>query len=321
MIINQLLNKWIHKPTYFRLGFVVLLIFSATVNSLFLHDGSFYFVFHIFYIFSVIYLGVGFYNKPTWFLVLLTSIVVIIMYALQPKSTFNVIIFFMHLLAYLLITSLATGLMKYVDKANKEQLELTTALANALDSRDTYTSNHSENVAKYAVEIARRMGLSDEKCQIIHEGGLLHDIGKIGIPENILTKPDMLTNEEYDLIKSHPKIGYDIIKHVSNFKGNGVLDVVLYHHERYDGSGYPKGLKGEDIPLNARIVAIADSFDAMTSKRVYRTEQSLSYSLNEILNNKGTQFDPELVDIFLSMFEEHHYIEQEYQMLHENSAI
>lgn len=320
-MINQLLNKWLHNPVNFRIGFFVLLFLSVIVNGIILQGANYYFVFHILYIFSVIYLGIGYYNKPTWFLVLLTFIVVLLMTFQQPYPKFSLVLFLIQLFTYLLITSIAAGLMKYVHKANVDRLELTKALANALDSRDTYTLNHSENVAKYAVDIAKRMNLSKEMCQIIHEGGLLHDIGKIGIPENILSKPGFLTNEEYELIKTHSRIGYDMIKHVSNFKDNGVLDIVLYHHERFDGTGYPKGLKGTEIPLVARIVAVADTFDAMTSKRVYKREQGLAFTLNEIQEKKGTQFDPEIVDIFLSMFEEHQYYEREYKTAQQNSAI
>ena len=193
--------------------------------------------------------------------------------------------------------------MKYVHKVREDELELTTVLANALDSRDSYTLNHSENVAKYSVQIAEKLKLSKECCAIIRKGALLHDIGKIGISEHILMKNGKLTNEEYEEIKVHPTIGYNMIKHVADFHKNGILDMVLYHHERYDGKGYPAGLKGNQIPLYARIAAVADAFDAMTTKRVYREELSLDYTLNEIQKNKGTQFDPEIVDTFLSLFE------------------
>lgn len=194
--------------------------------------------------------------------------------------------------------------MRYVQKVKRDNLELITALANALDSRDPHTMCHSENVAKYSLQIAEKMRLSKETCDIIRKGALLHDIGKIGIPEHILQKHGRLTNEEYKIIQSHPKIGYEMIKHVGNFHDNGILDIVLYHHERFDGKGYPAGLKGNQIPLYARIVAVADTFDAMTTKRVYRDELSLDYTLNEIWKNKGTQFDPEVVDAFLSLFDQ-----------------
>ena len=193
--------------------------------------------------------------------------------------------------------------MKYVHKVREDELELTTVLANALDSRGSYTLNHSENVAKYSVQIAEKLKLSKDCCAIICKGALLHDIGKIEISEHILMKNGKLTKEEYEGIMTHPTIGYNMIKHVADFHKNGILDMVLYHHERYDGKGYPAGLKGNQIPLYARIAAVADTFDAMTTKRVYREELSLDYTLNEIQKNKGTQFDPDIVDAFLNLFE------------------
>lgn len=299
-MIKQLFNY----PTYFRYSFFIILAFSVIINSIIFQGES---NFYILYIFSVIFLGIGFYNMPLWFLILFTVITVTCRYFLIPDSASNIGVFLIHLLTYFLIMLISSGLMKYVQKVKEDNLSLTTALANALDSRDRYTLHHSENVAKYAVQIAAKMNLSKEKCEIIRKGALLHDIGKIGIPEHILGKEAKLTDEEYEIIKGHPTLGYNMIKHIGDFHKNGVLDIVLYHHERYDGKGYPKGLKGDQIPLFARIVGIADTFDAMTTKRVYRDEFNIGYALNEIRNNKGTQFDPEIADVFLSLFEEKTY--------------
>ena len=296
-MIKQLFNK----PLYFRYSFVIVLAFSAILNSLILHGDS---NFYILYIFSVIFLGIGFYNKPYWFLIFWTVVTVTCRYFSIPDSDSNFGIFLIHLLTYLLITLISAELMKYVQKVKEDHFALTTALANALDSRDRYTLHHSENVAKYAVQIAEKMHFSKETCEIIRKGALLHDIGKIGIPEHILGKEGKLTTEEFETIKSHPKLGHNMIKHIGDFSENGVLDIVLHHHERYDGKGYPAGLKGKEIPLFARIVGIADTFDAMTTKRVYRDEFDINYALNEIRKNKGTQFDPEIADVFLSLFEE-----------------
>jgi putative nucleotidyltransferase with HDIG domain len=295
-----LLNRLFNNPTYFRNGFIGLLLFSVILNSFLLQgDNQLY----ILYIFSVIFLGIGFFNKPVWLLALLTLIVVVCRYFFIPEPESHLGIFLIHLLTYLLITLISASLMKYIQKVKEDNLELTTALANALDSRDAYTMHHSANVAKYSMQIAEKMNLSKENCEIIHKGALLHDIGKIGIPEHILKKNKKLTSEEYEIIKSHPKIGYEMIEHVGSFHNNGILDIVLYHHERYDGKGYPLGLKGNQIPLYARIVAVADTFDAMTTKRVYRDKLSLDYTLHEIWKNKGSQFDPEVVDVFLSLFD------------------
>lgn len=188
--------------------------------------------------------------------------------------------------------------------AEKEHtLELTVALAKSLDSRDPHTACHSENVAHYAVLIAKELGLPKRICQQVYLGGLLHDIGKIGVPESILTKPGRLTKEEYEVIKQHPSIGFEMVKHIPAFQKRGILDMILYHHERYDGTGYPKGLSGGDIPLFARIMAVADCFDAITSTRVYRKEAELAVACAEIERNKGEQFDPMIVDAFLRMIE------------------
>jgi len=300
-MINQLLKKWIDNPVYFRYGFFFFLIFSIILNSVLLQSESNY---YILYIFTVISLGIGYYNKPTWFLVLFTIIVVACRCYLIPDSYLTIGTFLIHLFTYLLITGISAGLMKYVHKTKLDNIELTTTLSKALDSRDAYTLHHSENVAKYSVEIARRMKLSKEVCDVIHIGGLLHDIGKIGIPEHILSKPGKLTDEEYQIIKGHPTIGYEMIKHVQSYRENGILDIVLYHHERFDGKGYPTGISGKQIPLVARIVAVADAYDAMVSKRIYRDKLPLEYVLNEICKNKGTQFDPEVVDAFQSVFEQ-----------------
>nr|WP_106779345.1 HD-GYP domain-containing protein [Lysinibacillus timonensis] len=299
-MVRNLFNSTLYNPIYFRYGFFIILIVSVLVNCFTLHSDS---QFYIFYILSVIFLGIGFYNKPFWFLLLFTVIVVIFRHYLIPEPENHIGSFLVLLCTYLLITLISSGLMKNVQKVKEDNLELTTALANALDSRDRYTMHHSENVAKYAVQIAKKLNISKSNCEIIHKGALLHDIGKIGIPEHILLKSGKLTEDEYEIIKTHPTLGYNMIKHIERFHTNGVLDIVLYHHERYDGKGYPSGLKGDQIPLFARIVAIADTFDAMTTKRIYRDELELKYVLNEIRKNKGTQFDPEIVDVFLSLFE------------------
>nr|WP_309100329.1 HD-GYP domain-containing protein [Fredinandcohnia onubensis] len=300
-MVNQLFSRFINNPIYFRYGFYCLLIISVLLNSLQLKENN---NFYILYIFTVIFLGIGFNNRTKWFLFLLTIIVVTFRYYLIPETEANFVNYLIHLLTYFLITLISAKLMNLVHKVKEDNLELTIALANALDSRDTYTLHHSENVATYSEKIAKKMNLSKHCCEIIRKGALLHDIGKIGIPEQILMKNGKLTDKEYEIIKSHPTIGYEMIKHVGDFEKSGVLDIVLYHHERYDGKGYPKGLAEKQIPLFARIVAVADSFDAMISKRVYRDELDLKYTLNEIRKGKGNQFDPTIVEVFLSLFED-----------------
>jgi putative nucleotidyltransferase with HDIG domain len=291
------MNKWLENPALFRYGFFILMLLNYILYFNHFDQNHLY----VFYILATIFLGIGFYNKPPLVLILLTTLVVISRYLHAPELTTLISLLLLEA-TYIIIMFISVSLMKSNQKIKEDHLELILALSKALDSRDTYTSNHSTNVARYASEIAKKMKLPQNDIEIIYKGGILHDIGKIGIPENILLKPGSLTCEEYHIIKNHPKIGYEMIKHVSDFNETGVLDIVLYHHERYDGKGYPRGLSGTDIPLFARIMAIADSFDAMTSKRVYRNEIDLENTLIEIKRNKGTQFDPEITEVFLSFF-------------------
>ena len=170
------------------------------------------------------------------------------------------------------------------------------AMSSAIDARDPYTQGHSERVAKLGYELARILGISDTACQEIYLAGLLHDLGKIGIPDHILHKAGALTDEEFAVIKQHPEIGHRIIEQLG--KLHFVLPGVLYHHERWDGKGYPHGLKQESIPLMARILAVADSFDAMTSSRPYRGAMPIDKAAAVIRGGAGQQWDAAIVDCF-----------------------
>ena len=150
--------------------------------------------------------------------------------------------------------------------------------------------------------IAQRLGYSDQAIEDLKKSALLHDIGKIAIPDRILNKDNKLTDEEYAIMKSHVVRGSEILKNFTLV--DHVYEGALYHHERYDGKGYVQGLKGEEIPLNARIIGIADAFDAMTANRVYRKKLDMKFVLNEIKKGRGTQFDPMLVDIMLDLIED-----------------
>jgi diguanylate cyclase (GGDEF)-like protein/putative nucleotidyltransferase with HDIG domain len=173
------------------------------------------------------------------------------------------------------------------------------ALTAAIDVKDHYTFSHSKNVAYYATELGFACGLNSDSVEIIREAALLHDIGKIGIPEQILNKPGMLTQEEYEIIKSHVEQSVGIIRHLPSL--DYVIPAVIGHHERYDGKGYPRRISGEDIPLSARILCIADSFDAMISKRSYKAPYSLACALQEIEDKSGRQFDPKLAHLFVDL--------------------
>lgn len=181
-------------------------------------------------------------------------------------------------------------------------LSTVSALANSIDARDPYTKGHSERVTAYAVMIAEGLDLGADELERLRYAGLLHDIGKIRIRDHILHKPGRLTDLEFTEMKKHPEYGVEIMQPVNAFKH--ILPAMLHHHERYDGRGYPHGLAGEDIPLTARILCVADCFDAMTSDRPYRKGMPVAEAVSELYNNKTTQFDPQLVDIFLRVVEQ-----------------
>ncbi len=176
------------------------------------------------------------------------------------------------------------------------------ALSGAVDAKDTYTNGHSTRVALYSKEIARRAGVSDEGQNKIYIMGLLHDVGKIGVSDSIINKPARLTEEEYEVIKNHPVLGARILKNISEFPE--LVTGARWHHERYDGKGYPDGLSGTDIPEEARIIAVADAYDAMTSRRSYRDVLPQEKVRHEIEEGRGKQFDPGFADIILSMMDE-----------------
>ena len=176
------------------------------------------------------------------------------------------------------------------------------ALTAAIDAKDSYTFEHSCHVSDYAVLLAKKIGLSPDDIEIVKEAGLLHDIGKIGIPESILKKQGRLNAEEYEIMKTHVTNSIEMIHFLPNM--NYVIPAVLSHHERYDGKGYPRGLKGEDIPLLGRILAVCDSFDAMTTKRSYKEAMPVDYAISELERNKGTQFDPKLSEAFVELLKE-----------------
>lgn len=185
------------------------------------------------------------------------------------------------------------------DKLEKAYLDSIQTLRYTVEAKDPYTRGHSDRVSEYSVLIGQKLGLSEDIIKTLRVGGLFHDIGKIGIPDSILLKEAKLTDEEYSQIKNHPSIGAHILCNAEVFKD--ILPIVKHHHERYDGNGYPSKLKGEDIPYIARIAAVADTFDAMTSKRTYRNALPLEVVKEEIERCSGTQFDPDIAKVFLDI--------------------
>lgn len=187
------------------------------------------------------------------------------------------------------------------NELEKERLASIEILRRTVEAKDSYTKGHSDRVSKYSCLIGKKLGLCEEDIELLKIGGLFHDIGKIGIPDNILLKAEKLTDTEYNEIKKHPLIGAHILENSNIFEN--VIPIVLHHHEKYDGTGYPKKLKGKNIPFLARIVAIADSFDAMTSKRAYRNSLPIDIVKLELKKYSKTQFDPKITEVFLGILE------------------
>lgn len=208
---------------------------------------------------------------------------------------------------------LQTDLSREVDKKTQEVLQqrekierismqIVTALSGAIDAKDTYTNGHSTRVAEYSAQIAKWAGFAPKMQNDIYMMGLLHDVGKIGIPDSIINKPAKLTDEEYGMIKNHSAMGARILENITEFPQLTVG--ARWHHERYDGKGYPDGIAGEEIPQEARIIAVADAYDAMSSRRSYRDVLAQEIIREEMKKGKGTQFDPVYAEIMLKMIEE-----------------
>ena len=188
------------------------------------------------------------------------------------------------------------------EKNERLSLQIVQTLTGTIDAKDSYTRGHSIRVADYSKEIAKRAGYSERAQEEIYMMGLLHDVGKIGIPDGVINKTSRLNDEEYALIKTHPKVGFEILKSITEMPKLSVG--ARWHHERYDGMGYPDNLSGNDIPEEARIIAVADAYDAMSSRRSYHDVFSQEYIRSELEKGKGSQFDPRFADIMISMIAE-----------------
>ena len=184
-------------------------------------------------------------------------------------------------------------------KLEQAYLENIQTLRYTVEAKDPYTRGHSDRVSEYSVLLGKKLGVSEEDLNTLKIGGLFHDIGKIGIPDRILLKEGKLTDEEYEEIKKHPSIGANILSDAEAFQN--ILPIVKHHHERYDGNGYPDKLQGENIPYIARIATVADTFDAMTSRRTYRDSLPIDFVKEEFERCSGTQFDPKIAKVFLDI--------------------
>ena len=289
-------------------------IFYITPDGIY-HRGSFYFIYVIMYLISYLYtliivilINRGYKSRDIGTVIL---IVVTVFAGLIPSiidgsiRTAYLCVTILILLEYMYFEGLyEQDMQKKISDHNEDMnRELIKTLSYTLEAKDVYTKGHSMRVAEYTKILASNMGFDEETIEKLHFAATLHDIGKIGIPDTVLNKPGRLTDREFNIIKMHTTIGADILKNIDTIKYASII--ARHHHERYDGKGYPDGLSGEDIPLEARIVAVADTYDAMTSKRVYRRKTLPDDVIREEFSkNKGKQFDPEMVDLFLKLFDE-----------------
>lgn len=208
--------------------------------------------------------------------------------------------FYIVLTTFLLFKMIKNSYFKIEKENRKFQQDLVQSFITALEFHDEYTKGHSEAVASYSVEIGKALGLKDNDLDDLYWAATMHDIGKIIVPIEILNKEDKLTDSEYKIIKDHSKIGYEIVSKNDSLKK--VSKSILYHHERWDGMGYPEGLKGDQIPFLAQIISVADSWHAMTSKRSYKEQLTCEEAIEELIKNKGTQFSPQIVNTFINVF-------------------
>jgi putative nucleotidyltransferase with HDIG domain len=195
--------------------------------------------------------------------------------------------------------ALAIENVKLYESTKKDQINIIRALSSTVDAKDHHTQGHSQRVSDYSLRIAESLGLAERELEVIKYAALLHDIGKIAIPDDIIKKPSSLTPEEFEQVKQHPIIGAKIIKEIDSLAP--MVPIILHHHERFDGKGYPDGLKGENIPIGARIVHVTDAYETMVSARAYRDMLPPELAISELRKNAGTQFDPKIVEIFISI--------------------
>ena len=220
----------------------------------------------------------------------------------DPVVLFPIILILLLSIIGIIILNRFLNYVKALRNSYDEELEgIVKGVIATLELKDPYTRGHSERVAAYAMSMAKESGeFKESELRYFYYACLLHDIGKINIPDSILTKPSKLSDNEYEIIKTHPVVGAEAIKDVEGIAD--YIDVIYHHHERWDGKGYPEGLVGEETPLLARITAVADAFDAMTSSRSYRPALPFEEAYKRILDGKGSQFDPQLVEVFKRIY-------------------
>jgi len=290
-------SLWYEKVVMFR----IVLCFSIIATIIF--DGVLYKNHSLSGFYLLCMANLGLCMCKFYIQLLVSGSIAFMRYAFLPNETPNIESFIFQWFVLFSITFIITTLLKHIKTQQSIFIETAVLLAEIIDKKDRYTAMHSKNVAHYATLIGKRMNLSKSQIDSLYFGGLIHDIGKIGIPDAILQKNSRLTDWEYQQILLHPSIGYHLLKNNEFFKKKDILDIILYHHERYDGFGYPEKLRGNEIPILARIISVADAFDAMTSFRAYNFSNDIDYAIEEITNGLGTQFDPIIGDVFLQMIE------------------
>jgi putative nucleotidyltransferase with HDIG domain len=257
-----------------------------------------------------------FVNSRFYWFVSLGTVFKYLLLAIVLKSTFIVLpiilVIVLALIAYILLNRFKGYVAAVKHSYDHQLIGIVKGVIATLELKDPYTRGHSERVAEYAQALAVETNMfTKEELIAFNYACLLHDIGKIHIPDAILMKPSQLTAEEYEIIKSHPVVGADAVEDVEGLANH--INVIRSHHERWDGKGYPDQLQGKDIPVLARVVAIADAFDAMTSSRSYRSALTIDEAYSRIIEGKGTQFDPELVEVFERTFAKWTKIHNKYQ--------
>jgi putative nucleotidyltransferase with HDIG domain len=298
----------VNKQNWIKFVFIIsylctsfpIAVFSYIGNGETYTSGN---VVEIFFIFSLPL----FLNKKYFWIVSLGVLLKYILTAIILKTSFLILpiilVTILSVMSYFLLVRFL-GYVQAISNSYDNQLQgIVKGVIATLELKDPYTRGHSERVASYALILAKAIGkLSNEEQKSFFYACLLHDIGKVNIPDQILTKPGKLTKEEFEVIKSHPTVGANAVMNVEGI--NDCISVIRSHHERWDGKGYPDKLKGEEIPLIARISAIADAFDAMTSSRSYREALTLEEAYKRIIEGKGSQFDPDLVEEFIKVYPE-----------------
>ena len=223
------------------------------------------------------------------------------------------------------VTSTVSNLMLHIqlqkayEKLEVSYEEMTKTVRTMVDARDLYTRGHSDRVSYYACRIAEKMGKDERFINRIRVAGLFHDIGKIAVPDSVLLKNASLTREEYEIIKRHPGLGYHILSAISSYQE--IAPIVLCHHERIDGRGYPNGITGDQIPEEAKMISVADAFDAMTSHRRYRENLTLEQAVSQLEQGKGTQFDQKIAEAFIEILKDYEAIREEIAWTFEETAL